>query len=327
MSDIDRTYSPETTVADAGMTMSEREAWRNKNRVSQKQKRVPVVMQASRDLYNGNITFDDYVKTVRDNMAIMPFTDVPKIPSLKEIISALNEDKLSSGGVVGVNRSFKDGERVASRLDIPAYESYDTWVVSIHDSAKERILGYGQTAVLKNVQFKTSPKIGLSIAANATFLNDMDKEGKGKATIARIHGDWVNESPESAHKRATELMNDPQWVQVGMNPFRHSFFYDKSNGEAVTSAEEVIQIGALVLAKNPVRAPFGSQTFIDNFSMKNKLGETIQFSDMNRDDKRIQFVRDNINNYSKSELIEGLIQAFNMSLSLIHISEPTRPCH
>ncbi len=313
MSDIDRTYTPETTVADAGMTMAERESWRNKNRVSQKQKRVPVVMQASRDLYNGNITFDDYVKTVRDNMAIMPFTDVPKIPSLKEIISALNEDKLSSGGVVGVNRSFKDGERVASRLDIPAYESYDTWVVSIHDSAKERILGYGQTAVLKNVQFKTSPKIGLSIAADATFLNDMDRKSKGKETIARIHGDWVNESPESAHKRATELMNDPQWVQVGMNPFRHSFFYDKSNGEAVTSAEEVIQIGALVLAKNPVRAPFGSQTFIDNFSMKNKLGETIQFSDMNRDDKRIQFVRDNINNYSKSELTEGLMQAFNMS--------------
>lgn len=313
LSDIDRTYSPETTVADAGMTMAERETWRANNKVSQKQKRVPIVMQASRDLYNGNITFDDYVKVVRDNMAIVPFSNVPKIPSLKEIISSLNEDKLNSGGIVGVNRSFKDGERVASRLDIPAYENYDTWVVSIHDSAKERILGYSQTAVLKNVQFKTSPKIGLSIAANATFLNDMDKEGKGKATIARIHGDWVNESPESAHKRATELMEDPSWTQVGMNPFRHSFFYDKATGEALTSADEVIQIGALVLAKNVVKAPFGSQAFIDNFSMKNKFGETIQFSDMSRDDKRIQFVRNNINNYTKSELTEGLMQAFDMS--------------
>jgi hypothetical protein len=313
LSEIDRTYTPETTVADAGMTMEERQAWKDKNKVNLKQKRVPTVMQASRDLYNGNITFDDYVNIVRENMPIKPFSEVPKIPSLKEIISALDNGKLSKGGVVGVNRSFKDGERVASRLDIDAYEYYDTWVVSIHDSAKERILGYGQTAVLKNVDFKTSPKVGLSIAADATFLNDMDRKSKGKETIARIHGDWVNESPESAHKRATELMNDPQWVQIGMNPFRHSFFYDKSNGEAVTSAEEVIQIGALVLAKNPVRAPFGSQAFIDNFSMKNKLGETIQFSDMNRDDKRIQFVRDNINNYSKSELTEGLMQAFNMS--------------
>lgn len=313
MSDIDRTYSPETTVSDAGMTMAERENWKEKNKVSQRQKRTPIVMQASRDLYNGEITFDDYVAVVRENMPIKPFLNVPKIPSVKEIISALDNGKLSKGGVVGVNRSFADGERVASRLDIDAYEQYDTWVVSIHDSAKERILGYGQTAVLKNVQFKTSPKIGLSIAANATFLNDMDKKSKGKETIARIHGDWVNESPESAHKRATELMEDPSWTQVGMNPFRHSFFYDKATGEALTSADEVIQIGALVLAKNAVKAPFGSQAFVDNFSMKNKLGEVMQFSDINRDDKRIQFIRENINNYSKSELTEGLMQAFDMS--------------
>lgn len=308
-SDIDRTYSPETTVADAGMTMAERETWKEKNKVSQRQKRTPIVMQASRDLYNGEITFDDYVAVVRENMPIKPFLNVPKIPSVKEIISALDNGKLSKGGVVGVNRSFADGERVASRLDIDAYEQYDTWVVSIHDSAKERILGYGQTAVLKNVQFKTSPKIGLSIAANATFLNDMDKKSKGKETIARIHGDWVNESPESAHKRATELMEDPSWTQVGMNPFRHSFFYDKATGEALTSADEVIQIGALVLAKNVVKAPFGSQAFIDNFSMKNKLGETIQFSDISRDDKRIQFVRENLKNYSKSEIIDALMGA------------------
>lgn len=313
-SEIDREYTMESTVADAGMTMAEREAWRNKNKVSQKQKRVPVVMQASRDLFNGDINFDQYVNIVRDNMPIMPFTNVPKLPSLKEIISSLNEDKLASGGIVGVNKTFADGERVASRLDIPAYENYDTWVVSIHDSAKERILGYGQTAVLKNVQFKTSVKGGLQIATNATFLNDMDKESKGKATIARIHGDWVNESPEAAHKRATELMNDPQWVQVGMNPFRHSFFYDKSTGEALTSAEEVIQVGALVLAKNPVRAPFGSQAFIDNFSYVNKLGEPIQFSDLSRDDKRIQTIRRDFATYPKADIVTALMgEPFNLS--------------
>jgi hypothetical protein len=315
MSEIDRAYTPESTVAEAGMTMAEREAWRNKNKVSQKQKRVPVVMQASRDLFNGDINFDNYVNIVRDNMAIMPFNNVPKLPSLKEIISSLNEDKLTSGGIVGVNKTFADGERVASRLDIPAYENYDTWVVSIHDSFKEgKILGYGQTAVLRNVEFKTSPKVGLQIAADATFLNEMDRKSKGKETIARIHGDWVNESPEAAHKRATELMNDPQWVQVGMNPFRHSFFYDKSTGEALLSAEEVIQVGALVLAKNPVRAPFGSQAFVDNFSYVNKLGEQIQFSDLSRDDKRIQTIRREFSTYPKGEIVQALMGApFNLS--------------
>jgi hypothetical protein len=305
-SDIDRTYTPESTAAAAGMTIKEREQWKEKNKVNQKQVRNPIVQKAASSLFDGDITLDDYINTVRENQPIKPFAEVPKLPSVKDIIGALDNSKLEKAGVVGVNRSFNDGDKVATRLDIPAYENYDTWVVSIHGQRAEgkdgQILAYGQTAVLKNVQFKTSAKGGIGIA--------IEKE---KNTIARMWGDWTNESPESVHKRATELMNDPQWVQVGMNPFRHSFFYDKSTGEAVTSAEEVIQVGALVLAKNPVKAPFGSQAFIDNFSFKNKLGETIQFSDMNRDDKRIQFVRDNINNYSKSELTEGLMQAFNMS--------------
>ena len=51
---------------------------------------------------------------------------------------------------------------------------------------------------------------------------------------------------------AEEIMADPNsgWVQVGMNPFRHSFFYDKADGMPVTEATEVIQIGPLVLAKD-----------------------------------------------------------------------------
>jgi hypothetical protein len=306
MSDIDRTYTPETTVADAGMTMAERKAWQDKNKVRQRQERNPIVQKAVENLRDGLITLDSYIESVRKNMPIYSMPEVPKIPTFKEIVSALNEGALGKAGIVGLNKTFSDGERVASRLDIPAYNAYDTWVVSIHDGAnntpKGKVLGYGQTAVLKNVDFGTSPKGAMSIAAETD-----------KATIARIYGNWVNEDSESAHKRATELMDDPAWTQVGMNPYRHSFFYDKSDGTAVISADEVIQVGSLVLAKNVVKAPFGSQAFIDNFSFKNKLGETIQFSDMNRDDKRIQFVRDNINNYSKSELTEGLMQAFNMS--------------
>ena len=49
-------------------------------------------------------------------------------------------------------------------------------------------------------------------------------------------------------------MNDKEWTQVGMNPYRHSFFYDRSggqrNGRPVVGADEVIQIGGMLLAKN-----------------------------------------------------------------------------
>ena len=46
-----------------------------------------------------------------------------------------------------------------------------------------------------------------------------------------------------------DLLNDPDWTQIGMNPFRHSYFYDKATGSPVTRAAEVIQVGPLVLAK------------------------------------------------------------------------------
>ena len=39
-----------------------------------------------------------------------------------------------------------------------------------------------------------------------------------------------------------------------MNPFRHSWFYDKRDGNPVVSIE-VIQIGALVLAKDVEKVP------------------------------------------------------------------------
>jgi hypothetical protein len=302
LSEIDRTYTPETTVADAGMTMAERQAWKDKNQVSQRQERNPIVQKTVAALRDGLATLDEYVATVRENMPIRAMLEVPRIPSFKEIVGALSDGALNKAGIIGLNKTFQDGERVASRLDIPAYNNYDTWVVSVHGSLDDKIKAYGQTAVLNNVEFRTKPSGAMNIAID-----------KDKATIARIHGDWKNEDPSSVRERAIALMDDPAWTQVGMNPYRHSFFYDKSDGTAVISADEVIQVGSLVLAKNVVKAPFGSQAFIDNFSFKNKLGETVQFSDMNRDDKRIQFVRDNINNYSKSELTEGLMQAFNMS--------------
>ena len=51
----------------------------------------------------------------------------------------------------------------------------------------------------------------------------------------------------------------PEWTQVGVNPYRHSFFYDKSDKSGRTpliSATKAIQVGPLVLAKG---AKFGNR--------------------------------------------------------------------
>ena len=49
---------------------------------------------------------------------------------------------------------------------------------------------------------------------------------------------------------AVKYMDNPEWVQVAFNPTKSGHFMDKIKGIPVTEADEVIQIGPLVLAKN-----------------------------------------------------------------------------
>jgi hypothetical protein len=45
-----------------------------------------------------------------------------------------------------------------------------------------------------------------------------------------------------------EIMKDPAYTQIGMDPRKHSQFYDKSTGMPVFSAEEKLQSGPLIIA-------------------------------------------------------------------------------
>lgn len=218
--------------------------WKKENKVSQEQKRVPEVQEAAEKLSEGKITSKEYRHIVKKEQPIKPITSdtFPELPTKKDIAGALlsTDARKVETGIVGLNKTIPDGTRVGSRLDIPSYEKYDTWIVSLHDGTKQggKAIGYGQTAVLKDVEFMSSAKGGLGIA-----------KGKSKSTIARIHGDYYNEDPELVYEAAKKLIDDPEWTQVGMNPFRHSYFYDKSTGMPVTKADEVVQVGPLVLAK------------------------------------------------------------------------------
>jgi hypothetical protein len=264
----------ESALNALGETEQEREQWRKNNKVNQKQRRNPLVEQAVKDYYNEEITQEEYLDIVSKNQPIKPFKQVPALPSLEEITNALDSNKVATG-IIGLTKNLKDGERVASRLDIPAYEDFDTWVVSVHDGNKEgKSIAYGQTAVLKNVDFKTFPGPAIRIAMGT----------QNKSTIARMFGNWVNEDPESVHARAEELMNDPAWTQVGMNPFRYSWFYDKTDGMPLASADEVIQVGALVLAKNAKKVSPSDPMF----ETKSAKGGKIKFQKANTQQEAIQ---------------------------------------
>ena len=283
----------EAALKELGETKEQREAWRKNNKVNQKQKRNPIVEQAVKDYYNEKINQEQYLDIVAKNQPIKPFKTVPALPSLEDITNSLDISKVATG-IIGLTKNLENGEKVASRLDIPAYEDYDTWVVSLHDGNKEgKSIAYGQTAVLKNVDFKTFPGSAIRIAMGT----------QNKSTIGRMFGDWVNEDPELVHARAKELINDPAWTQVGMNPFRYSWFYDKSDGMPVASADEVIQVGALVLAKNAKKVLPSDPIF----ETKSAKGGKIKFQKTTTKTEAIQNAKDEqevnaaIDNLQKSD--------------------------
>jgi hypothetical protein len=237
-----------------GITPEKIEEFKNANK-GIKQTRIPEVQDAAEKLKAGEITTQEYLQTVEKFQPIKPLGAVQKRPTNKDIAMSLTKNEDDSAGIVGVNLDVPDGTMISSRLDIPAYESNDTWVVTLHDGSIKNGLavGYGQTAVLNGVEFTSNPKAALNMAA-----------GGSKGTIARINGSWENHDSAAIEKLAQDILDGTapdadQWTEVGMNPFRHSYFYRKSDGMPVANAEQVIQIGPLVLAKKvetrPVESP------------------------------------------------------------------------
>ena len=237
------------------------EVWKAENKLANRQKQKDSVSDAAVKLDEGKITSKEFRNIVKRDLPIKPIEKMVEIPSFENIIGALKKPQVEEG-IINLNKKLEDGTRVASRLDIPAYDNYDQWIVSIHDGAKAggKAIGYGKTATLNNVEFKSSAKGALNIAKTK------EKGGTDKGTIARIYGDWKNIDDTLTAKRAERILNnrkdnkyiDPEdnseWIQVGMNPFRSSYFYDKLSESPLKSAEEVIQVGPLVFARGAIRA-------------------------------------------------------------------------
>jgi len=227
------------------------------------QKNLPVTQKAAEDLYQGEITSKKFRKIVKKELPITSMytqDTFPDMPTVTDIAGALG--RKASKGVVGVKGfDIPQGTTVGARLDIPAYDRYNKWVVSIHDGDEDlgSVIGYGQAIKLKDVRFSSKPGTALDIARGKrtdrkTLQTAIDKKTgepakQDKATIARAIGKYQKEDPYKLQQEAYNLINDPEWTQVGMNPYRASYFYDKATGNPVFNAKEVIQVGPLVLAK------------------------------------------------------------------------------
>lgn len=213
--------------------------------------RSPELQEAARRVAAGEMTAEEYTALVERVKPVTPYAEVPEPASLEDMQRALTSDKTER---IGAPDQLEAGTKVGLRLDIPAYAKHGVWVVSVHEQqggfSAGPSIGYTSAARASNATMGVVEKAALSIA-----------QGKPKGTIATIKGDWMPTTPEEAKAVAEAALSDPAWRQVGMDPERASFFYDRETMQPITAADEVIQIGPLVLAKNPTYAETGSFLF------------------------------------------------------------------
>jgi hypothetical protein len=178
----------------------------------------------------------EYSALVKKYKPVRPYDYVPTPASDKDMNRGLDVDKRSK-----INSHIADGEPVQLRLDIPAYNRHNVWVPTIHDKSGTSISHRG-AAVINNVTIKLPQKGTLGIATGDTH----------KVPIATLKGYWEETSPEDAKIEAQAALHDKNWAQVGMDPKRHAFFYDRKTERPIVGGTRVIQIGPLVLIKDPV---------------------------------------------------------------------------
>ena len=205
----------------------------------------PKVAQALEEYLKGNISQEERIRIANQFLPIRQWNELPPNYTDEQIRNALTSDKQAKAlAPVPV------GMRVGNRLDIPAYTQKGVYVDTTHDTANKPI-SYGRTGHLKDVAFSSSPdtfvRVGLGTKEQA--LTPLGAQmGTAKTPKALIKGIHQGTPDDEVRRMMEEMMKDPRYTQIGMDPRKHSQFYDKSTGMPVFSAEEKLQSGPLILA-------------------------------------------------------------------------------
>ena len=152
------------------------------------------------------------------------------LPSLEEIRAAVDQSQRSK---VGGASNIPAGDSVTVRQDVPAFSRYGVGVVTVQDSKGNKY--YQPFVRFTEPVLKPTPgmeKASLKIGAG---------EAKTPTIVARGKMSEDQSLP-------TDL---DTWTQVGYNPDRHSYMYDRATGRPVTGGSEAVQIGNTVFVKDP----------------------------------------------------------------------------
>ena len=202
--------------------------------------RDPIMQEAAQRLKAGEITGVEYRRIADERKPVLPYQRVPEPATEADLQRALTSDKTPR---IGAPDNLSDGHPVGLRLDIPAYTNHGVWTVSVHEQqsgwSAGPSIGYSPTAVATDVTLGVQQTAAMNVAG-----------GKPKAPFAVIKGKWKKMTAAAAKALADRALNDPAWSQIGMDPTRRAFFYDRKTMRPIVAADEVVQIGPLVLGKN-----------------------------------------------------------------------------
>lgn len=203
-----------------------------------KDDKIPELEQAAKDLLAGNITRTEYDATLKKTKPVTKYKSVPQPASDEEALGALHEAKKSKWR--GADK-WEAGRNVGLRLDIPAYSDHGVWVNSIHDEDNGGV-AYGPVSSVKDATFDGGASKAQRVATGEA----------NKSPFAKIKGKWHPMEDHEAVEHMQKYMNHPDYAQIGYDPRRRDYFYERGNTrKPVTHSEHVVQIGPLVLAKNP----------------------------------------------------------------------------
>ena len=220
-----------------------------------KENRNEQVVLAARELQAGRITkeqFDEYVD------AYMPIGTVPnpeRPMSQSDMKLVLQTNQLPK-----MNVPIADGTPVGLRMDINALgraksQGLTGSVVAIHpENNPHSPISYSSAARIQNVRFsirnqKAAMKVATQAEPTISKSGNVTPQGN-KSPQQTMEGNWVNITPEEAYAMVQRLLKDKAWSQVSFDPLRHSYFYDRATKQPVIAADDVIQVGRFVLAKN-----------------------------------------------------------------------------
>ncbi len=225
-------------------------------RVQDPQIRTPELEDSTRQLLEGKITRDQHLANVDEFKPVSSYDQLPREPSDKAVVFGLNDTQRKDGHFLiddnkglGVNKSsLKIGDDFNGRLDIPAYNAYDVWIVAGNSKQAEKGQHY-----LKAVHYEATDDKPVRFVASERTSERIGTGEKGKTPYATVAGRVKDLDVEKIRATAAELLDDPEWTQVGFDPRRQGGFYVRAGENKhvpVREATEVIQIGPLVLAKN-----------------------------------------------------------------------------